>query len=1435
MMDMLYLQGVEEKDDKLSHFQYSLENSTDVNIFYGQTGASETKCLPPGQTASFSFTNPFQAKLLEFKLEGWEKADGQFSLDDPGVKLIPMQLENYQRKDKEIRRSIFLHVKPKGLKRRVQFVTPHKVKNTTDQPLKLVAVMDDPEQAQVMPMRTYHIPPGSKGTPISANGAWDMSFQVKFTDGEEWEFSEPIRLRRKDYIQRLVLKSSDGSRMRVMYISRQKDEHDVTNIIFSPPFVLINLTVFPMDYSFPNQAIPPGKIMGNSVQPFYIDVGSGSVVRLSLEGWRPSQQLISIDLVKHSTIELIKDSGYDEEEKNSVHLNVFNKATLLGTKGRIMYINTQYLFINDTDLVLFVKQRANTKTGSLVTLHPKSRTPFSWFPVGARQIHIKVGDTEWSQPLNVSKPGSTRLSITMPELPMNLSYDLLMEVKQADAFSRIVVIKPWLHVTNYCPHDLLLALTTGTNEQRKTAKELSLDPMSRVCKKKSRTDSAVCPQSLTVSIPSTRRNDYHSINFDIREPASYTLKIEETSNPKTYFALDVDVTMDSHGCYVQIRPNTSPPFIISNDTNYLLKLKPVYPAGHLGSFSTLTEIIVPPRETVEYFDDSLNRNAVNKIGSNEDNQIQTVQQFQASICFSEPGVRETTSTDGLNVSAETKRNTLTSSAPSTKKADKTEDVSAVAKRLLDGKGKKKEKEKKQPGLTLLTSDDDTGSTSLFTAQDHSSDEESDESDIVFKEEVLVRKPVFRTPLPSHDEVTPSAIFSPRFLNKRSREESLFNSLFSPSRHTWSSTFAVNKLGDQSVGFRVHHNEEGLMGLHRNNRTPRGAGTGLNDDADLENSSHERIEETEPDSGSTKNTLMLHVGHHGKTKRLTFSLPDASVNKASKKSGNDVNVIIRVPQLELGLLGENENELIYTTIKGIQLNFCVLSNYDRYIYFIVRDIEIDTMINGCEYPVLLLVDRKKLLNYEANMMEMLVQWSTKKNLTLVDFFGFRLLPIIFRLDGDSLSVLFHLSSLVSTTANEEEEEEETTQQQKRIEQYAKLTVLEKDEVEDDVSQEFALSVQRMHIFPLEIKLSIGRNQFFFPILTDAVIALRPFERVAMAGTMSSMVAAVTTAYMAQAWSELYKIIGDLDLLTSPMQNGKKLLQGARDFFTMPIESLVLDDTPGAFIIGLIRGSQSLLLNSTDFTLTLFMKLMNLFSFIIHFPMDQEYKDTKSRVIAHHPYNIFQGLKQGFFELGRGIWCGISGLVTCPWAGAKDGPFGLLLGLGHGLIGLPLKPLGGIFEFLRILLESGLNNLGRGHVMYTSGHTKKEKVSGWELEAMRITLQEIVLQSGVVEEHVRIVFPDSRIKERYLVLTKNYLVLFTLRKLINDYYKPKIVPLKNISAVLRPVHETNFVVALKQPMFGMHKIQFIAPDRNRFISVMEEQNIPISDVTKLEKID
>eukprot|EP01126_Amoeba_proteus_P066062 TRINITY_DN9497_c0_g1_i3.p1 TRINITY_DN9497_c0_g1~~TRINITY_DN9497_c0_g1_i3.p1 ORF type:complete len:574 (-),score=96.62 TRINITY_DN9497_c0_g1_i3:181-1797(-) len=538
---------------------------------------------------------------------------------------------------------------------------------------------------------------------------------------------------------------------------------------------------------------------------------------------------------------------------------------------------------------------------------------------------------------------------------------------------------------------------------------------------------------------------------------------------------------------------------------------------------------------------------------------------------------------------------------------------------------------------------------------------------------------------------------------------------------------------------------------------------------------------------------------------------------------------------MALLDEEEKELMYLSTNGIQLNFSLLSTLDRYIYFVIRDLEIDTMVSGCEYPVMFLVDRKKLLNYEANMLELLFQWSSKNNSTFVDFFGFRLLPVILRLDSSSLPILYNLYELITSTPKTEEVEEESTKLQKQIEKYATLLRIEKEGVEEHSNQDITLSVQKLHIYPLEIKLSIGRNEMLLPILSDAVVVLKSFERSALTGTVSSLLALVGPAYLSQAWSELYKIVGDLELLTSPLQNTKKLWNGIRDFCTMPIESLVLDDTPGAFILGLIRGSQSLCINSADFLITFFIKVSSLFSLGAHILLDAEFKELKARALSQHPYNLLQGVKQGLIQLLEGVFYGLTGLITCPYNGSTAGWQEFIRGLIQGIIGVPLKPLGGIFEFFRVLLESILNSFDRGHQMYSPCHERQDSVLSGELELVRNILDEMHSREEA-SERVRIKLQDGRIKERYLVVTKNYLVLFTLRKLLNSYYKPKIIPIKSIHEILRPrLQETIFVVTLKQMLFGVNEFQFIAPSAMKFVNFLQSQDVKITEVNKVEKLE
>lgn len=152
------------------------------------------------------------------------------------------------------------------------------------------------------------------------------------------------------------------------------------------------------------------------------------------------------------------------------------------------------------------------------------------------------------------------------------------------------------------------------------------------------------------------------------------------------------------------------------------------------------EIVIPPNETVEYFDDPLNRNVVNKLGA-EANQLQLIHQFQASIMFDDGSTeliqdRATSIVDDENAltnSAATTTTTTTSMTSTTATTsvrpnvvlpppkldvvDRSERSEMRRRKMSKGKGKEKEPSEKQRyrGLTLIPSDDEA-STALFTAE-----------------------------------------------------------------------------------------------------------------------------------------------------------------------------------------------------------------------------------------------------------------------------------------------------------------------------------------------------------------------------------------------------------------------------------------------------------------------------------------------------------------------------------------------------------------------------------------------------------------------------------------------------------------------------------------------------------------------------------------------
>ncbi|KAK9808775.1 hypothetical protein WJX72_003363 [[Myrmecia] bisecta] len=160
---------------------------------------------------------------------------------------------------------------------------------------------------------------------------------------------------------------------------------------------------------------------------------------------------------------------------------------------------------------------------------------------------------------------------------------------------------------------------------------------------------------------------------------------------------------------------------------------------------------------------------------------------------------------------------------------------------------------------------------------------------------------------------------------------------------------------------------------------------------------------------------------------------------------------------------------------------------------------------------------------------------------------------------------------------------------------------------------------------------------------------------------------------QALSEMHKILGQVDILGTPIALGSSIMSGLTAFFVEPAKAR----TPKQFAKGLGHGSMVLLRNTTFGIFNMIGQVSGgLSKGMAVLTMDQEYIN-RFRV---RPSSYQQRLVQGLQAVGVGFYEGIVGVVREPVVGWQEHKMlGLLAGLVLGLMGLVLKPTSGLFEF------------------------------------------------------------------------------------------------------------------------------------------------------------
>ncbi|CCI41714.1 unnamed protein product [Albugo candida] len=201
----------------------------------------------------------------------------------------------------------------------------------------------------------------------------------------------------------------------------------------------------------------------------------------------------------------------------------------------------------------------------------------------------------------------------------------------------------------------------------------------------------------------------------------------------------------------------------------------------------------------------------------------------------------------------------------------------------------------------------------------------------------------------------------------------------------------------------------------------------------------------------------------------------------------------------------------------------------------------------------------------------------------------------------------------------------------------------------------------------------------PDLDNAPVRLNALMIEHAFGTSGDLIRRVSKYYTRQLWKQLHIILGSFDFLGNPVGFLDHIGTGVRDFVYEPLDGLKIGAK--GFRMGVAKGTASLVSNTLDGTFDAASKISGTFGQgLATMSMDDHYQQTRARARRHHVRSIREGLIQGSKELSLGLYEGVAGLVLGPVRGTREnGTIGFVKGTITGIIGLPVKPVAGIFDF------------------------------------------------------------------------------------------------------------------------------------------------------------
>ncbi|EFC42670.1 hypothetical protein NAEGRDRAFT_80298 [Naegleria gruberi] len=388
------------------------------------------------------------------------------------------------------------------------------------------------------------------------------------------------------------------------------------------------------------------------------------------------------------------------------------------------------------------------------------------------------------------------------------------------------------------------------------------------------------------------------------------------------------------------------------------------------------------------------------------------------------------------------------------------------------------------------------------------------------------------------------------------------------------------------------------------------------------------------------------------------------NEEEESQTDLIQSFVFLKGIGISIINHLQKELLYMLAESLSFNFNVTDKNKQFLEFKMNRLSIDNQMENCTFPILL-TNANKLGLRDFLHFSMIID-TKEKDFDYIPYLSLLMQEAKLSVDFRFAHEVFEMvKSLKGKKVNNEKQ------------------IVDLSFVFNEISTE---SDSDLSILLRTLGARLSMNVDEAPIRLNALILNHP-----PLTSRFQLMENVKSHYTRYAIQEMFAILGSFDILGNPIGLFNDIDKGVYDLFYEPMEGIT--KSPKDFTLGLAKGTTSFFKHSIHGTFNTASKVTESISNGISLlTMDEDYqvKRKEANHLSKRPKHIGEGILSGAQSLSLGLFEAGTGIFTKPIEGAsKEGVSGFFKGIGKGIIGIPVKPVTGVLDFVYKTSE-GLKN-------------------------------------------------------------------------------------------------------------------------------------------------